>query len=130
MSDTPELTMPMNESALLAPSAGTLTPRPWRPAIDDLLAIRSLEDDWDGQGSPAPHPAIVDAALWFAQSIEESGFPSPDFAVAGVNGTVIFEWHLATGYLEIEVVSPDTAERRWLRSGSDVAESSVLTRPS
>lgn len=41
----------------------------WQCIIDELLRIRSLKDDWDGEGSEAPHPALVDGAITLAQTL-------------------------------------------------------------
>ncbi len=91
----------------------------WGSLIDELLRIRNLEDDWDGEGTEAPHPALVDAAITLAQSLEASGRPPADRVIASVNGTVYFEWHTPLGYQEIEVTSPLDAEFRWVPNGSD-----------
>ena len=34
--------------------------RTWEQLIGDLLALRALPADWDGQGAEAPAPAVVD----------------------------------------------------------------------
>jgi hypothetical protein len=96
--------------------------------IDELLRIRNLEDDWDGEGTEAPHPALVDRAVTLAQSLEASGHQPADRVIAGVNGTVYFEWHTPLGYQEIEVTSPLDAECRWVPKGSAVAVVFALTR--
>jgi len=46
---------------------------------------------------------------------------------ASVNGTVVFEWHTAEGYHEIEVVSPIDAESRWLAKGARIAEVTAIS---
>jgi hypothetical protein len=100
----------------------------WGSLIDDLLRIRHLEDDWDGEGTEAPHPALVDGAITLAQSLEASGYPPADRAVVSVNGTVYFEWHTPLGYQEVEVTSPLDAECRWVQKGSDVTTVVRLSR--
>ncbi len=121
-------TRPLDEHGLLVSEAGTPPARTWSQVIDDLLALRGLEDDWDGQGSEAPHPALVDGAITLAQSLQAQGLRPADFAVAGVNGTVLFEWHGPSDYLEIEVTAPDKAEGRSVRQGPDVTEVFTLSR--
>ena len=56
--------------------------------------------------------------------------PPADRVIAGVNGTVFFEWHGSEGYLEIEVTAPDRAEGRVVRKGSEEAEVFTLSRRS
>src|SRR4051794_1952575 len=100
-------TRPLDERGLLVSEVFTPPTRTWSQVIDDLLALRNLENDWDGQGAEAPNPALVDGAITLAQSLRTEGRRPADFAVAGVNGTVVFEWHDSSGYLEIEVTAPD-----------------------
>jgi hypothetical protein len=95
---------------------------------EKLESLRGLEEDWDGQGAVAPPAGVVDFALDLARRFQEEGKPHPDFAIAGVNGTVVFEWHLAEGFLQVEVTDPDRAERSWLKKGADVTEVSALGR--
>jgi hypothetical protein len=104
-------TRALDQTGLLLPGEPT-PPRAWADVIDELLRIRKLEDDWDGQGSEAPPRPLVDTAIKLAQSFQASGLRPADFAVAGVNGTVLFEWHDPADYLEIEVTAPDIAEGR------------------
>jgi hypothetical protein len=91
----------------------------WTQLIDELLRIRNLEDDWDGEGTEAPHPNLVDAAILLAQGLAASGLPPAERVIASVNGTIYFEWHTPFGYEEIEVLSPLDAEYRRVPKGSD-----------
>lgn len=102
----------------------------WQLLIDELLRIRNLKDDWDGEGTEAPDPALVDGAMTLTQWFQANGFPPADRVIASVNGTIYFEWHTPLGYQEIEVISPMDAECRWLRKGSDVTEVAHLSRRS
>lgn len=85
--------------------------------IDELLRIRMLEDDWDGEGAEAPHPNLIHAAIKLAQDLAASGFPPAERVIASVNGTIYFEWHTPLGYEEIEILSPLDAESRWVPKG-------------
>lgn len=120
-------------SPAVATSLGFLTAehrpfRGWTAVIDELLRIRTLADDWDGEGTEAPHPSLVDGAITLAQSLEARGLPPADRVLAGVNGTVYFEWHTPLGYQEIEVTSPLDAECRWVEKGSDATTVVSLSR--
>ncbi|MBY0231034.1 MAG: hypothetical protein K2W96_17245 [Gemmataceae bacterium] len=100
----------------------------WDALIDELLSIRGYKDDWDGEGSQAPHPALVDAALKLALALKGNGSVPADRVVAGVNATVTFEWFAPEGYTEIEVSSPLDAEMRRIVRGADKAEVYRLVR--
>jgi hypothetical protein len=100
----------------------------WARLIDDLSAVRGLSDDWDGQGADAPPPAVVDYAVTLARAFQAIGLSPADRAIAGANGTVLFEWHRPAGYLEIEVTGPDQAEGRSVPMGSEAAEVFTLSR--
>jgi hypothetical protein len=88
-------------------------PDAWSERIDELLDIRRMEDDWDGMGAPAPATALVDSALLLAQILRQDRFVAPCRVVAGLTGTVIFEWQNDGIYSELEVTRPHHAE--WVR---------------
>lgn len=100
----------------------------WDRVIDDLLSLRQLQDDWDGQGAEAPDPAVVDSALKLALNFRASAMHPADRVVAGVNGTVFFEWFAPTQYLEIEVLAPGAAEGRWVYRETNRVEEFTLAR--
>jgi len=102
--------------------------RSWSGVTDQLLRLRRLEDDWDGQGASAPAPATVDAALGVAGELRAVGVPPADRAIAGVNGTIFFEWHDAGRYLEVEVCAPDRTEGRWVYTDTNTVDEFTLTR--
>jgi hypothetical protein len=105
----------------------------WYVLIDELLRIRNLQDDWDGEGTEAPPPALVDGAIILAQCLQAKGYPPADRILAGVNGTIYFEWYTPLEYQEIEyqeieVLSPMDAECRQVRRDSNVTEVIHLSR--
>ena len=115
---------PVVETVLGLLTAGSeeATANTWPQLIDELLRILTLKDDWDGEGTDAPAQALVGGALTLAQSLQEDGVSPADRVIAGVNGTIYFEWHTSLGYQEIEVTSPVDAECRWVRKGSEMTE--------
>jgi hypothetical protein len=113
---------PLDERGVFGPDGQESPARGWSSVVDELLRIRTLKDDWDGEGTEAPHPALVDGAITLAQSLQAKGDPPPDRVHAGVNATVYFEWHTPDGYTEIEVVSPVEAECRSVRQGTNTTE--------
>ena len=83
----------------------------WKKCIDSLLEIRLLEDDWDGQGSPAPAAEVVDSALILAVLLRQHHVVPPNFTVQSVQGSVILEWQRPDGTtFEIDVTEPDAAD--------------------
>jgi hypothetical protein len=120
-------TGPLDERGLLSERIDA-PGRTWSDVIGELLAVRNLQDDWDGQGAKTVNPALVDGAITLALHLQASGLPPADFAIAGVNGTVFFEWHDPTRFLEIEVTAPDQAEGRSVRKGSDEVGVFALSR--
>lgn len=83
----------------------------WDQRIDDLLAIRQLEDDWDGQGAPAPTIDVVDSALVLALLLRQEGIVPPANIVQGVAGDVHFDWQPGDGrYIELVVTGAYTAD--------------------
>lgn len=82
----------------------------WSQCRDELLAIRALDEDWDGQGAKAPSAALVDSAIQLAEILRQRGVDAPCRIVPGVNGTVIFEWQQDGIYREMEVIKPCHAE--------------------
>jgi hypothetical protein len=83
----------------------------WSEALDALSQIRELEDDWDGLGAPAPSMTLVDSAVHLAQVLRAYRWPPPCRVVAGLTGTILFEWQGAGGnYFEVEVTRPQHAE--------------------
>lgn len=86
----------------------------WMEAIDELLAIRNYEDDFDGEGSIAPPVQIVDTALTFSNQLGKNKIPSPDRVTATFNQTVVFEWNFPNFYHSLEFISPTMAEAIWI----------------
>lgn len=99
----------------------------WERLIDKLISIRFLQEDWDGEGSVAPDPNAVVGATKLALTLKTQKFAPADRVTASVNGAVVFEWHTAEGYQEIEVTSPIDAELRWVAKGSRAAEVTAIT---
>ena len=82
----------------------------WTDLIDDLLGLRSLENDWDGQGSIAPDRDLVDSAIKLAHLLRDSQKPPAHYATASVAGTIHLEWVGANRSLDFEVIAPGVAE--------------------
>lgn len=98
----------------------------WSVIYDQLLGIRSLDDDWDGEGSDAPKTDLVDGALTIATWLKSEGWEAPDRALASVNGCVVLEWYLSEGFLEIEVCSPTQAKGTFVPRGGNLPETFIM----
>lgn len=113
---------PADAISIFAASSGTdSVQKAWDGLIDELIRIRFLKEDWDGDGSVAPDPDAVSGATKLALTLRTQRAVPADRVTASVNGTVVFEWHLAEGYQEIEVTSPIDAELRWIAKGARTA---------
>lgn len=86
----------------------------WPAVLAALVQMRSLKDDWDGEGTLAPESTVIDAAMDYAKLSESSLAPVPDRVHVGVNGTIYFEWDWLTEYCEVEVVSSTQIEIRYV----------------
>ena len=82
----------------------------WNRCIASLLAIRDLEDDWDGQGTAAPSAEVVDSVTILAVMLRQSGVRPPTLTVQGVDGDVAFEWQWPDQTsLTLDVTEPASA---------------------
>jgi len=82
----------------------------WSAWIDELLTIRQLEDDWDGQGAPAPVTDVVDSSLILALLMRREGIAAPNLVTQGPSGRVHFDWLPGDGkYVELQVSAPNQA---------------------
>jgi hypothetical protein len=76
----------------------------WRRSIDDLLELRQLAANWDGEGALAPLPELVDSAITF---VREKRNPIPPSRIVPLNdGRVTLEWEAAGYYLSLRFESP------------------------
>lgn len=81
----------------------------WGEIIKTVMSFVSLNDDWDGGGAVAPEPLLVHMSAELARQLAAAAYPAPSRVIAGVNGTISFEF-AGEPFTEIEVVSPFEAE--------------------
>src|SRR5260370_40425732 len=79
--------------------------------IEQLRAMRSLREMWDGYGAAAPHATLVDFAQEFASLIEAmlrtSSFNPCVLHVSPTRvGGILIEWEDASAQHEVEI-TPD-----------------------
>jgi hypothetical protein len=90
----------------------------WEPAVKKLVSFQDLGDDWDGLGAVAPSAELLDSAIGLAYLLSEQDVNPPHSVIAGINGTVTFEWHEPDGsYTEIEIGRPFFAEVMLIQPG-------------
>jgi len=83
----------------------------WNQITADLLRLRQLEDDWDGQGASAPAPDNVESALeWVRQMRSFTQAIPPSQVVPGVTGEVLLVWQRESFFLEAEICQPGRVE--------------------
>ena len=81
----------------------------WDDLLETLLSFREYSDDWDGMGSVAPEPGVLESAIALAKKLRDSGHPAPDGVGPTVDGTICFD----TGPFPVEcleVMTPSHAE--------------------
>ena len=86
----------------------------WTAVFAELERMRSLKDDWDGEGTLAPEAPIIEAAISNASDMQSWRSTPPDRVYVSVNGTIYFEWDWGVGYYEMEFVSPEETECRFV----------------
>jgi hypothetical protein len=101
----------------------------WRAAIGRLYTMMSLNDDWDGEGSPAPALGIVVSAIELANVLRALEYPPPTRVVATPSGTVGFEWQQSGVYTETEIVTSYRSEWMRIRDGEQPEHWVVSGRP-
>lgn len=92
--------------------------RTWPYVIQALSALRSLGDNWDGEGSKAPSLATILRAIEVAHLLELASIPVPTTAVAARSGGILISWEDGAEYKEIEVLGPDQVEWMYIAPGS------------
>lgn len=91
----------------------------WKQCLDTIMAIRELEADWDGQGTEAPTPEVVDSALILAVMLRERKVRPPSWTVQGVRGDICLEWQWwDQTTLDLDISEPYEATLTLLPTGS------------
>lgn len=72
-------------------------------AIDDLIQLADLQENWDSYGSPRISNEFIDSAKNFLNDLEFEDI-SPPFIVPISGGSIQFEWDKGERGLEIEFI--------------------------
>jgi hypothetical protein len=91
----------------------------WAKAIDYLKGLRNHPAP-DGESEPVPAD-IIDAAAHLAYGLSYHDYLPPQRVLAGVNGTIYFEWHGGGTciYQEIEIDHPESWRGYKLKLGGE-----------
>lgn len=76
---------------------------PWqRQAINKVIRLSELQENWDSYGTPAPCPETINKAIVLIRNLPIEDLPVPE-VIPTAGGGVQFEWDGITKELEIEV---------------------------
>ena len=125
----------LHDGASLAPTdtrapqdAGVPDAGAWEPAVQTMVAMQHLENDWDGFGAEAPSRAVLESAIGLAYCFHDNGVPPPQRVAPGVSGSVLLEWQDADGtYTEVEVDRPLHAEVMVIEPGKPARQWTLPT---
>jgi hypothetical protein len=93
---------------------------PWEPAVQKIFGFQHLGDDWDGLGARAPSHELLESAVGLAYVFYEKGVDPPHGVVAGLDGSVNFEWQYPDGTIvEVEIDRPFHAEAMMIEPGRE-----------
>ena len=117
-SDKPGLIETATSSSILQKTA-----RRWKDSVDELLEIRGIADNWDGEGALAPSPELVDNAIEF---LVQRKCPVPPSRITPVNdGRITLEWDQDGSYVSLSFEAPYRARRTWVKPDGSVEFSEV-----
>jgi len=85
-------------------------PRPWlAEAHRSVSRLALLPDNWDGEGSPAPKPVVIEEALRVLSEIEPYEMPMAQIGPVPGGGLGI-EWRLGERDLNLEILPDGSIE--------------------
>jgi hypothetical protein len=106
----------------------------WDSAVQEIVGLRELGDDWDGFGAEAPSQQVLESAIGLAYFLSNDGVDPPHRVAPGVCGSVIFEWQEPNGtYALVEIDQPLHAEVMVIEPGKPAQQwtlpAAVLLEP-
>jgi hypothetical protein len=82
-------------------------------ALSKLAEIAAYQDDWDGEGTPAPTDDAIDLARDLLWGMDRQ----PDRILCSVNGAIVFEWVEPQGrfkYFDSRIPHRSSCCRCWM----------------
>jgi len=110
---SPLVSEPKTATPILEDASAAAMETQWDRVLDELLRLRRLERDWDGQGALALKPANVDHAIGWVKEMRSwrQALP-PTHVLPGTLGEVVLEWRRDSFHLIAEIGTPSRLE--WL----------------
>jgi hypothetical protein len=83
----------------------------WKDCIEEISRMRNLKDDWDGEGTTAPLPELLDGIIILFQMPEFRQIirTAPTYVVPISDGRISIDWYFGTAHLNARVDSPTRA---------------------
>jgi hypothetical protein len=82
----------------------------WHAAEAELNSLLELQDDWDGEDSPAPSVSMVRSTGDLLKQLRKCRWDAPVRLLPTSDGGVLIEWNSNGTYIEIEVTEPGEGE--------------------
>lgn len=71
-----------------------------------MIELKSLQDNWDGEGAEAPKLELINIAITLLGFIQHT-LPPPTRITPSQTGNIVLEWQFKDStYLEVEIVDP------------------------
>ena len=81
-----------------------------KAAIESLLQLGVIGEDWDGEGAAAPIPELIESALQLLRLPEFTDqLPIPSRVVPVNDGRIVLDFYLGKTYLSARIDSPGRA---------------------
>ncbi len=121
-----------SESSYPSASATTMTEEvnafglcSWqREAINKVIRLSELQENWDSYGTPPPCLNTINAAIDLIQILKIEDLPVPE-VIPTADGGIQFEWDVMGKELEIEVTQHREIEYLKCQSGDPLEEGPV-----
>ena len=93
--------------------------RKMRAAIEAILQMGTIGENWDGEGGAAPLPELIDSAISLVQSPEFiDRLPFPSRIVPVNDGRIALDFYVGKAYLSARIDAPGQARVMVIEPGS------------
>ncbi len=95
--------------------------------VEQLEAMRSLPESWDGYGGAPPRAELIEAAIGFLDRLENAASLPEPFVTPTRVGGILIEWEQGSHQLEVDIDSPEQGTFVYLnRATGESATGSVI----